>query len=457
MAKRVSKKAQKEAISSKIDAKFAEFGGFWEGDAVRFPPLVLKKPANSAQNSGFFLPSDIVWQQTVASSKPYREARLVHHNYDLSKRWYVIFWAWDESKQRMTRKRLFEPLNRLKTVQERMYTGTLMVNTVNAQLRAGKVLGKDKAFSVKTQVLKMTLLEALQYVIDEKISANLRHSTIRSLKSLKGNVEAWLEHTNLPDFPIRKLSEDHLLLFFKYLQTVRGIGNRTYNNYRNELITIFNFLMKRSPDLFRANPVIQIIDPLPQEVKKHAAFSDSQVKAIIEEAKHRKKSAQFVLFIHMIYYTLARPKEIQLLRVSDVDLDNNRILFRASVSKNKRDEYVTIPETLRQILIESKVLEYPDDYFIFGRNQQPGKQSPYGNAFWERNKNILQKLGFTDREYSLYSFKHSGAISLYLATKDIKMVQRQCRHTSVSQTDAYLRDLGLMVDNEPLLQWKGAI
>ena len=48
-----------------------------------------------------------------------------------------------------------------------------------------------------------------------------------------------------------------------------------------------------------------------------------------------------------------------------------------------------------------------------------------------------------DGGQTLYSWKHTGAIKLYQATKDMKKVQRQCRHWSITETDNYLRDLGL--------------
>lgn len=393
----------------------------------------------------------------MAQSYPYKLARLVHHNFDLSKRWYVIFWAWDASKDKLARKRLFEPLNRKKTIADRMYLAEYMIRTVNAQLRDGKILGKEDMISVKTEIMKMTLIEGVQYVINQKKLARLRKNSIRGLERIKRSLEAWLKHNNFPDFPVKKLNDDHVFSYFDYLQKVRKVENTTYNNYRDDLITIINFLMKRSPNLFKHHPIRNIIDILPSEAKKHAAFSDEQIKAIINEARTRRKSDQFILMVQMIYYTLARPNELLQLRVSDVDMENNRILFRAGISKNKRDEYVTISSQLKDILITSKVLESPAHYFIFGKNQKPGTAHPYDNAFWERNSNILKKLEYTEREYSLYSYKHSGAISLYLATKDIKMVQRQCRHRSIKQTDEYLRDLHLLDDNEAVLKWKGAI
>lgn len=63
---------------------------------------------------------------------------------------------------------------------------------------------------------------------------------------------------------------------------------------------------------------------------------------------------------------------------------------------------------------------------------------------------VLDKAKFTDRDYDLYGWKHTGNIALYLATKDIKLVQAQNRHKDMGTTDKYSRDLGVFLDGDAL-------
>jgi integrase len=79
------------------------------------------------------------------------------------------------------------------------------------------------------------------------------------------------------------------------------------------------------------------------------------------------------------------------------------------------------------------------------------------NYFGDINAAVLEALQFNDKEYTIYGYKHSGAISLYIATKDIKLVQAQCRHANSVQTDIYLRDLCLLSQPEGLEKWKGSL
>lgn len=76
--------------------------------------------------------------------------------------------------------------------------------------------------------------------------------------------------------------------------------------------------------------------------------------------------------------------------------------------------------------------------------------------FYNRNVKVFKALGLDKASvrYSMYSYEHSGVISLYKATKDIKLVQSQCRHhNSLDQTNKYLRDLGLLSDYDGLEAW----
>ncbi len=61
---------------------------------------------------------------------------------------------------------------------------------------------------------------------------------------------------------------------------------------------------------------------------------------------------------------------------------------------------------------------------------------------------MLQTLGFTEEQHTLYSYKHTGAINLYKSTKDILAVQRHCRHSSSAQTDAYFSKYGVIINTK---------
>lgn len=63
---------------------------------------------------------------------------------------------------------------------------------------------------------------------------------------------------------------------------------------------------------------------------------------------------------------------------------------------------------------------------------------------------IVEKLKMK-KNFTLYSWKHTGVVNAYHAGIDIKSIQMQCRHHSIQQTDTYLKSLGF-TDNEEILR-----
>ena len=88
--------------------------------------------------------------------------------------------------------------------------------------------------------------------------------------------------------------------------------------------------------------------------------------------------------------------------------------------------------------------------YIFYINNSPGIQCPGEKWFYKKHQQMLEKLELNNRNYSQYSWKDTGVIALYRATKDIKLIQRMCRHGSLEQTDKYLKSLGLFLTDELL-------
>jgi integrase len=425
------------------------------------PSFGTKKPAKTAKKQGIFANESKLWLKSVAQKHPYKLAKLIHHNYNLKKRWYVIFWAYDVSIGDLRRVRLFNPINRQKSVSDRIAVGMAIVDQVNTELQEGRVLGKDDVADIpKIIVNKYTVTEAIDFVRKDKKSTGHRKNYYKAFNTLKTRWEGFIRHENIPDIEIKKLRVNDLFAFFRYLKNELKVENKTYNNYRNYFATVINFLRKLDPKLFEGqNPIINSIDLLPVIVRKHAAFTSEQLQQIIEKCRMREYW-QLILYIQFGYYTLARPNEIVRLKIKHIDLERSRIFIPGDISKNKRDEYIGISAHFAKIIRDSGILSYHSDFFVFGSRGVPDEigYASY-QPIWRKNKEILEatELYYLNSNFSLYSYKHSGAIDLYILTKDIKLLQHQCRHTTINQTNTYLRDLGLLHGLDGIKDWKGAI
>jgi len=435
------------------------------------PAFGTFKGSNEHQLEPFFDESTKLCQRTVPEKYPYKRARLVHHDYDSTKRWYVDFMAWDVSKDKLVRYRLFDQLNRKKIRQflpKRIDLGNNIVKQINAQLAAGKVLGKDTVQRVITQQPKqLTLLSSLEYVREQKKLNGHRNSYSRVFKTAHSIVADYLTYKKQPDYLIKEFDRADALELMAYVRDVRGLANKSINNFFTNLSIAFHFIEEQGDRKLWVRDPLTVIKRLPVESGKHAAYTDRQITIVtkqirktIDNARPKQKAEylQLEFFIQFIYYSLARPNEILSLKVRQIDLSQNRLMIKGSESKNKKSEYIPLNDVLRLAVVKSGVLAHGPDEYVFGRQGTPGPQPRGSNFFWRRHKRMLEQTGLLEvnPNFTLYSYKHSGAVSLYRATKDIKLVQRQCRHSSSTQTDTYLRDLGEMTDDTEIRKWKGA-
>jgi len=441
-----------------------------KSQVIRFRPEVQQKALFPERIQSLLSENLEVWHQSVAVKYPYKLARLIHHRYNLKKRWYILFYAWDLSTNKLKRYRMFDPLNRIKNKQQRIEQAEQAILIINAQLRAGKVFNRDQVGTISTTInpAKLTLLKAIDFVKDQKEANGHRNNYVRSFLTLKSNLEAWLENKKQPDFPLKQFDEKDAREFFSYLRDKRKQSNKTINGVIRNLGIAFRFIEKTSDSqVWRKDP-LRNVEALPVVAKMHPAYSDDQIelikkeitKSILTLAKHRKPGyRQLQMFISFIYYLFARPNELIGLKISDIDIKQNRIFIRGEVSKNKMDDMVEIPPQLKKIIEDSGILDYPGEYYIFGKSGVPDTVPVGENFFWAKHKRVLKNTGLrrVNENFSLYGYKHSGVVSLYKATKDIKLVQAQCRHQTLEQTNAYLRDLGALSDYDKLKNYTGAV
>jgi integrase len=393
---------------------------------------------------------------------PFRRARLVDYDGDLSRLWYIIFYAYDPAAKRLRRKRVGkEELNGIPTLIERRDEARKIIDALNHELEGTaqlkpilreKLADEAPGFNFRS----MGVIDALSYVTEYKQSQKKSDSTLKGYRALKRSMGEFMDHLQLSrGMPLKNVNRTFIQRYLDYLRTESGIGNKTYNVAKGIFHSAVEVLRSQDTKLFPdANPVARFVN-MPVVSKKHAAYTTDQVDKLRQLIGDRDQ--QMLLFIRFIYFTLARPKELRLLKVSDIRLDFKRILVRGEVSKTSIEEFVGISPALEDIINQSGILKYPADNYVFGIKGSPDLIPVGKNYFGKRFRVFITESQFRqlNPNYSLYSFKHTGAVQLYLATKDPYLVQRQCRHTTLDQTMTYLKDLGLFTDFSALERWIG--
>lgn len=375
--------------------------------------------------------------------EPDYEPRLYDADGDLTKTWYIDYRIWDTDKGRFVRKR-YEGLNKYHTLASRKKHAKAKLAEIKELIVAGFTAGVTPAASAPLDMRKATVVEAIEYVLSQKA---LR----RGVEEYKRLLRRLREFPALGGMPVRLVSPVHIAAFMQYVGTRPKrdgslTGNKSFNHYRNTLSTSFNFLVKM--ELLPRNPckAIDVRKVAPSAM--HRPYTDAQRAAVRDELL-RRGDEQMLLFISFIYYCFIRSGgELRLLRVRD--LHPRTVLVPASTAKNDKPEHVGIPAQLEQMITALSLRSYPADYYIFTHRGHPGPEPVGPYWFPKHHRALLVSLGITDPAYTIYGYKHTGAINLYLATDNIELVRRHCRHDNAATTSNYLRGLGVLTDTDKL-------
>lgn len=407
------------------------------------------------------------------SGYPYRPARIVPRPYDITKRWYIVFYAWDVGTDQLVRKRvLHNELMEIPDHDSRLKFASQASEEITYFLKHDwHLLTTPKKNAEVLSFRNYSILDAYDRAVKYKQEREeLKPSSITNYKRIKNSIIEFLKH--------KKLSKEYLLrnadyafwdLYFEYLKTVRHIGAKTYNYRRGQIHAVMTVLIRMDSKIFNGINPIKEIRTLKTKTLKHAAFTDDQLRTLITAIK--KTEPHIALLVQFLFYTLARPEELRHLKVGDIDVTKKRILFQAEFSKTGIENYVGISERLAEIITASGILAYPQHFYVFNNkpyhtpgqkikhDHRPGLIQAGRGYFYKRIRKYIISTGLVgiNSNFTPYAIKHTGAISLFLATKDVSLVQRQCRHENMETTLKYLRDLGLFTNFDQLNGWSGPI
>ncbi len=366
---------------------------------------------------------------------PYRMAYLYDADGDLSKRWEIHYWIYDEDSSTVVRRKKTIPQKLYPSAKERRAYAAPLIREINQMLVEGFFIPSSKKVSSLISVPDAIVL----YLEAKKKTVR----TFKDFRTILGTILKPYAEVNWKNRVLADIKPDDIVKYLDFIQVERAISNRTRNQYRGFISSLFQYWIQRGA--IEINPVRSVKSEKEEKTKRFIPFSTHQVELLRQTIKN--ESPQLFLCISFIYYTFLRPKELRLMRIEWIDLPNKKLMVPAEVSKNKKSQYVSIPPALEQIIIESGILKYQRELYAFGKSGVP-ELTPWGMHHMNlKHKEFIKKLGLSEN-HTLYSWKHTGACNLYKAYKDIKLVQRQCRHADVQTTDRYLRDLGMYVEND---------
>lgn len=384
-------------------------------------------------------------------AKLYKKPKLSNSGGDLSAKWFVYFSFVHPSSGKFQRIKVYLDLNSYKTKTERNEYAGLLIKSITELLENGYnpflTATEQKIGEVHT------LAQAIPTYLLIK-ETQLRGKTVTGYKSVLKQFGEWATLKGFMERPLMYLTADEVQTYFTQSLKVRKLSATTHNSELATLRAFFTFWHKKQ--VIKINPA-DGIKRIREEVALHTIYSDKQIELITNYLKESDtpRATQLLQYIRFIYYTCIRPKELRMLTIGDIRLQTNTIIVPASVSKSGRSEPVDISPGLSEVIAAMKLDYSKPEWFLFGNqargvsgdysDPRPGPKPVGQNYFTKYYREVLEALKLNE-DQTLYAWKHTRNVHLYMKDKDLLRIMRHNRHTDPKVTMRYLRNLGLLVD-----------
>ena len=206
--------------------------------------------------------------------------------------------------------------------------------------------------------------------------------------------------------------------------SLRNTNNTSYNTTRRHVNVLVNYLYENG---FKINK--SKLKTRKQKEVLHKPIDD--VKSLLDSIK--EFNYNLYLCSLLTYGCFIRPhQEIRQLKWSDFNDDLNLIRLSGDRMKSKRNRIVPVPKYIREILVKGD-----NNHNIF-TNTIVAYNPSYFKGVWSRFKKVNSSI---NKDITLYSFRHSGAIEIFKRTGSLTKLQKAMGHSSINVSLTYLRGL----------------
>lgn len=363
----------------------------------------------------------------------FTDPRLYDADGDLSQNWFIDFFYWHPDRPfDRKRRRIYKGINKFNTARERREFARAQIHKLRGQLRRGTWKpNKNRLRSVDFE--EMSWKNKADRFLKWQKQVN-RVSTYQHYKAKFNVFLCWLDTTDKRRHDIINFSREDADAFVQHLFD-KGSSNSTINDYVSLFRSLYKDFIRR--DGLQTN-VFDHIPALKTNQKPARRIIKGDLIRLVNYLEDHDR--MLLLFLRFQFHTLARPMaEIRMMKVGWIDFENENLTIPAEISKNRIEATLPIPKS--QLLDQIQYLrEYPSDYYVFTNSGVPGPKHVSKNYFQVKFRAVRDELRLNS-EYTVYSFKHTGAIMKHDKGASVKELQALMRHHSLDITNKYLRQM----------------
>jgi len=370
----------------------------------------------------------------------------------MTKKWFVMYSVRNPRTGKMQLFKVYAPLGKFHDPKSRTAAADKLITDLTDKLRHGwtpweddtKVIYDDRLeyqnitriYGTRRALNRTIRYYASQYL--EEISGRLDpDGTMGTYRSKLRIFSNWIDAHTEPGNDASAVTNETMVRFFRWLIDDQLRSGKTVHDYHYILAGFFEWMVGRK--IFVANPVhdmppcTRVCDQAP------APIHEFDIEIFKQELVN---DPQLWLAVQFQYYCALRPgRELRLLKIRDIDFARGLVTVRRAQAKTKVTRTVVIPGNfLLSLRSDFRLMDYCKEFYVFGKNGEPGPQYIGKNNLRYRFNAIREKLGMP-AEYKFYSWKHTGAVQASLSGIPDSHIQRQMGHSSIDTTSRYLRKM----------------
>ena len=409
-----------------------------------------------------------VLEHNLSNKENFSVPKIYNAKGDLSKRWYVYFTFRNPETKKLERmKNIYGKANLYNTKEDRLAVLSIYRRNLLKLLKEGynpfednSVLHNSKKeqnreesksahkVSSKTSkplvpnakpVLGKPLKEAFEFGLNLK-----KHQVNdRTFQDYGYKINRFLKYLAKHHPQIKTIDQLNKKVVLDYLNDILiNSSPRNRNNHRLILGSIMQTLEENEVMPLNYIKNIKVLKSIPERNKTYSLEMENKIFDYLET-----EDPILLLYIKFISYNYLRPIEVCRLTIGDINLENNTISFKA---KNSPSKTKIIPEILLEEIPDLAQLD--KSHLLFTPDKIGGEWATTltnrRDYFSKRFKRIVKSHFNLNKDYGLYSFRHTSITKLYrMLLKNASPFEAKSKlmlitgHTSMLALEKYLRDI----------------
>ena len=282
-----------------------------------------------------------------------------------------------------------------------------------------------------------------------------RGASQNTAKSYRDTLNLFIDYisasqgTPLADISFKCISREPVESFLMWLETDRGYSVNSRNQRMCAVKSFLRYAAEKDKILM---PLFLDVKVIPKKkdtrVREIEFFSESALKAILEQPDRNKKNGQRDLFFMILMYdTGARAQEILDLRLCNINMDGKNP-YVVITGKGAKTRNVPIMEKtckhLKSYLHRFHIEDNPEEYLFYIERKGIRSQMSIDNVekFVARYGKKAQETS-TDVPEHLYPhmWRHSRAMHLYRNGMPLPLVAEWLGHAKIDTTRRFMQML----------------